>query len=627
MTEAKRVAAADEDALLGEVVERREGPVLILLRELDHQLERKHAAMNRQRFPQRPAIRVQLSDARIHRGGEPDRPGGAVEAGRDVPDPVLVANRLVVDEVSAELGAVERAPAGDLAHVACEASDVLDVAEERLDELLDLAAVQTGEEEAGPASAHGRDRRFGANVFVRPERDDQEHRRPGAFPGEARQHGRRSLVAALDVVDEEREPSPPGDGQDPVGDGALDAHALLGRVRCGLRQGHAGYLGEELGEHVPEYRGVPFGGGFHVRTGALPERRDQVADHVIGTTGGGLAADLRDDRSTDLRLEGDFPQQAALPGAGLSLDERRVAGASHRVLHAALHHLHLVLAADHRRAREEPLLHLDVGVGLQLTDGGEALDHLGRARRPAHRIEAEERQHELVHRGRHVVVHVRRRNHRALPGAFEVVEGADRIRHLAGEELIRERAEGVEIGATVEGHATHALRGDVGEGAGDVPRRTDVGQNAEVDQLRVPVGRAAHVSWGQVAVDDPANVEEREGPGHVAEQPADLFYLRLADQVLEVLPVEELHRVERAARRVHRVVVDLDDPRVGEVRQGVELAAEAELGPLSFVLPLVGSERLDRHGAIFGLIPRLEDLPHTAPSEGFLHSVAASGEG
>ena len=102
-----------------------------------------------------------------------------------------------------------------------------------------------------------------------------------------------------------------------------------------------------------------------------------------------------------------------------------------------------------------------------------------------------------------------------------------------------------------------------------------VDERAEVDQLGTAVGGQPHVARADVAMHQAMRVEQRERRGDVA-QVAARFAVRQRRELLQVLPVEQLHRVVRPLLG-EAVVVDLDDARVLEPHQRVVLALEQRL--------------------------------------------------
>ncbi len=102
-------------------------------------------------------------------------------------------------------------------------------------------------------------------------------------------------------------------------------------------------------------------------------------------------------------------------------------------------------------------------------------------------------------------------------------------------------------------------------------------------------------------------VQEHERRGDVSQVRAGQA-IGNGNELGHVVPVEELHRVERKSL-VEPVVVDTDDSRVLERREGVILALEENRESLAsrvFEAPLQG-ELAPRH-----FIVRAEDDPHAA---------------
>ena len=95
---------------------------------------------------------------------------------------------------------------------------------------------------------------------------------------------------------------------------------------------------------------------------------------------------------------------------------------------------------------------------------------------------------------------------------------------------------------------------------------------AEVDQLGATVARAAHVARADVAVQQPARVQQRERRAHVEQQRAR-FAPRQRRALAQVAAVEQLHRVVRRPAVVQPVVVDLDHARMAAAGPACETRA------------------------------------------------------
>jgi hypothetical protein len=128
--------------------------------------------------------------------------------------------------------------------------------------------------------------------------------------------------------------------------------------------------------------------------------------------------------------------------------------------------------------------------------------------------------------------------------------------------------------------------------ARDLARHARGREHAEVEELGAPLLGEAHVARPDVAMDQAARVDERERRGDLADDAAGDVDGCAAERP-EVLPVEQLHRVERGPL-AGRIVVDLDDVRVRETRHGVELAPEAERVRLGVEVVLGHDQLLQR---------------------------------
>ena len=186
------------------------------------------------------------------------------------------------------------------------------------------------------------------------------------------------------------------------------------------------------------------------------------------------------------------------------------------------------------------------------------------------------------------------------------------------EELVEDGADGEDVGAHVHLLATnllgrhvvgsshhHARLGDVG---GAQPRET------EVHDLHLPVGQDVYVGGLQVSVDDLHLVGEGEP---IADLLHDAHLLvegdrGIADDVLEVGPLEKLHRHVGAAVFLSEVV-DRDDVGMIEAGRRLRLA----LKPLTevFVGPALGRHGLDGDVPVQDRVVGLEHEAHRPLTE------------
>ena len=216
------------------------------------------------------------------------------------------------------------------------------------------------------------------------------------------------------------------------------------------------------------------------------------------------------------------------------------------------------------------------------------------------------------------------------PGRRRGAAAAHRVD--AGERLVEDERQRVEVGLGARRAALGLLGRHVGQRADDVARaRQDVvagdPRDAEVGQLGQPVAVAAavgddHVAGLDVAVHDPAPVRVGE---RVAQRDADAQDVAVRQgavghEVAERAPADELgdevDGVVVAARLVER-----DDPGVRQARGGLGLAlgARADRG-------VVDGDALDRDGALEALVVREPDDAEAARPQPAHEPVAAEDE-
>ncbi len=175
---------------------------------------------------------------------------------------------------------------------------------------------------------------------------------------------------------------------------------------------------------------------------------------------------------------------------------------------------------------------------------------------------------------------------------------------LPREELVEDDAEGEEVAPPVDRVAGHLLGRHVVGRPEELPRRREVRllglRDPEVCDLDLALGGDDDVRGLHVAVDDPAAVRVVERLGDLADDLGDALERErrlLGDELLEVLPLDVLHRDERGVRLgVLADVVHRDDVRVGQDPRGLGFAEEPllELSLLDVVLAH-GADRLERH--------------------------------
>ena len=194
------------------------------------------------------------------------------------------------------------------------------------------------------------------------------------------------------------------------------------------------------------------------------------------------------------------------------------------------------------------------------------------------------------------------------------------------EQLVEDRAQGEHVRARVGLLAAHLLGGHVVRRAHHRARPRHVGGaeagEAEVEDLDLAVGLEVHVAGLEVAVDDSLRVREAEAVAQLLHD-GDLVAegaLPRPDDVLEVLPLEELHgHVGEAV--LFAEVEDGDDVRVVELgrRLGFPQEAAAEVG----IGGEGGGDRLDGDEPVEERVLGLVDLAHRPLADLPDHAVLA----
>ena len=158
---------------------------------------------------------------------------------------------------------------------------------------------------------------------------------------------------------------------------------------------------------------------------------------------------------------------------------------------------------------------------------------------------------------------------------------ARRVGVATGEQPVPQCSNCIEVHALIERNAVECLRQHSRRRADHLVRQSERRQGAEVEQLAAAFGGDAYVPRAHVAVEQMPGVEQRERRRHVPEITA-CVPIRCRRDVRQVLPVEQLHRVERSA--VDAVVVNANDARVREGRERVVLALEEHRRRLAAML-------------------------------------------
>ena len=202
----------------------------------------------------------------------------------------------------------------------------------------------------------------------------------------------------------------------------------------------------------------------------------------------------------------------------------------------------------------------------------------------------------------------------------------------AGEQLVEDRADRVDIRALVDELAARLLGGHVRRRADDLAgdrrararsRRRDVFARVRLGQIALAIAREAPVDHDglaeradhdvrglEIAVDHALAVRVTDGVGdrdHVWQEREPLAQRgALGDLLLEGRSLDELHHVVRIAVRPASRLVHGDDARVLEPRRDQRLAHEPRLA--RFVAP---EQLLHRDGATETLVHRAHDATET----------------
>ena len=188
----------------------------------------------------------------------------------------------------------------------------------------------------------------------------------------------------------------------------------------------------------------------------------------------------------------------------------------------------------------------------------------------------------------------------------------------AGERLVEDHPQRVEVGAAVDRPAARLLRRQVRRGAELHPRPGEGGVaehlgDAEVGQQQaVVLGAQEHVLRLDVAVDDPAPVGVVERGRRL---PQVLARLRQAERALLAQAVVEGAPLDVGHHQVGGVVglaVVVDGEDVGVVERGDRLRLALEARQEVGVRGEVGVEHLDRHAPLEQQIGGEEDLGEAA---------------
>lgn len=410
--------------------------------------------------------------------------------------------------------------------------------------------------------------------------DGREHQHaPRREIDELPEHGERVLVRPLQVVgDPDQRLRALGRALDEARERADGRRALDQRRRVEEHLPAPNRLPRaEDGEEPRRERAIAgVGIGRRGVAPSTPPRRrhreqiDRLVDAVERHALRGARPPPQDDVATPLGVGGERRDERALPRAGRPCERDELEGAGGSALERRRERAALRFATDERdgalsaahedrRARAE-------GRQQQLGDLLERGARLGLAREQrVHHLDDDTRRVGREARERWRVVHERRR---------EAREALALVWQPAGEELEEDHPERVTIGGGRRGGAPRLLGRHVADGPDDLPvsiglrptRVRELRQDAEVEDLQGAVAAHENVRWLEVAVHDPARVEEREPfeelrqhvrqpaevKGHRREALLGRFHGARGERSLprdiRLRPLERARRIERLVR-------------------------------------------------------------------------------
>ena len=200
---------------------------------------------------------------------------------------------------------------------------------------------------------------------------------------------------------------------------------------------------------------------------------------------------------------------------------------------------------------------------------------------------------------------------------------------LAGNHLVEDHAEGVDVASGIDGVALGLLGGEIGGGAhhrpglGQVARCPGGPGNAEVRDLHLAPSVDEYVARFDVAVNHPAPVGEVEGGGHAGPyfgRPDHVQRTRLQHR-RDRRPVDVLHHDVVGVLPLPPVEYG-DDVGVAEIRRRLGFPAEAlDERPIDRQF---GEQDLDRDRAVQEKISSQVDLGHPAAGNVVDHLIAVT---
>ena len=543
-------------------------------------LEGHRSLAQTQRLAQPACLRRQAADAG-NLGVEAIRQERArCERLRKHPRPFGVGDGALAAKVLSEVDRVPRISLGPLVNEVHEARQVLDVAEDGAKELGGLFERERLKDQPGRVLAQRLDGEREPGTVRAEGRHHEQPVVPG-FSSERGEPRRRRLVERLQIVCDDDQRVLARDGEEPVSERGLNAHA---RLAVGVRHLREVVDGEpepraDRRRDVPERACVRRGRGERCHG----QRGEQAKGELVRRSmrvAVSLGVCLQHDRAGEPGVERELSQQTR-PTEPRSALHDRVRGASGGArCQCREQGGSLGGAPDEGRAAQVALEGARLRVGFERDDDAQSIDDVCSGGRSCQRVVVEEGVHERFESRRHlrqVFAFEFRDSLRHEAGSFrpdrlEVREGACRKGVAPRQEEVREGAERIEVRSLVEIEAAKCLGSDEGGRTGDVGRRAEGGHRPEVDELRSPLRRAPCVASADVSVQEAARVEQGEPGGDVTQDPAHVAP-RHRRELRDVAAVEQLHGVE-GPPRVRPVLVDLDEARMTQARERVVFALE-----------------------------------------------------